>query len=496
MKTFQLNFITDKVKLRWFQILQELEATNICTTAQLIRITNSTARTLVTDINHLREYFLGIANIKSSKQGYSLYTQSSVTYLEKKRMILENEPLFIILERIFFNELKSIYEWADYFHISESTMFNYMKKISEQVIKFNINLELNPVNLVGSETDIRNFYFSFYYESEVTPHTIFPSIATQEVVLKVVELLNRPNQKCSSLGYFSYLLYLSIERILCGCTVKVEPELKEIVLNDPDFNNLLSANYIVQHYFNIDLTQEESVYIYSFILCRRGIENLEQEKYFCERYNRWPHIKALAMEFHQTFQNSGFSQSLELTLLESFFTSTKIRYLLCKSGNSNIQDTNEYAKTIFSNEYNKNRALLTNSPYFHSLFSDHHLEDICSNLTIFIESIKEKYCKNFSNIAFVFEGNEYISQHLESLVQKYFGGFQNIYILGPTELSDSYIKNSKIDLLVTNYNEYLTYSSIGLECLLMKAVPDSLDWINLLNIIDPNLHRIFRVDHD
>lgn len=84
MKNFQLNFITDKVKLRWFQILKELESTGICTTAQLIGMTNSTARTLVNDINYLREYFENVADIQSSKQGYSLNIHSSETYLEKK----------------------------------------------------------------------------------------------------------------------------------------------------------------------------------------------------------------------------------------------------------------------------------------------------------------------------------------------------------------------------------------------------------------------------
>lgn len=101
MKNFQLNFITDKVKLRWFQILKELESTRICTTAQLIGMTNSTARTLVNDINYLREYFDNVAEIHSSKQGYSLNIHSSENYLEKKRAILEDEPLFIILEQIF-----------------------------------------------------------------------------------------------------------------------------------------------------------------------------------------------------------------------------------------------------------------------------------------------------------------------------------------------------------------------------------------------------------
>ncbi|MDY4306914.1 hypothetical protein SNF32_04470 [Enterococcus mundtii] len=172
-------------------------------------------------------------------------------------------------------------------------------------------------------------------------------------MIKIVNLLERPNQKVSSFGYFSYLLYLSIERILCGCMVELDPELKDIVLNDPEFHRLSPAYSIVKDYFNIDLTQEEAIFIFSSVLCRRGIENPKQEKYFCERYNRWPLIIALTSSYYQMIKRNTHTQAHELILLESFFTSIKLRSLLSKSGNKNIQDTNEYAKTLFSNEYKK-----------------------------------------------------------------------------------------------------------------------------------------------
>ncbi|MDY4306915.1 HTH domain-containing protein [Enterococcus mundtii] len=101
MKNFQLNFITDKVKLRWFQILKELESTGICTTAQLIGMTNSTARTLVNDINYLREYFENVADIQSSKQGYSLNIHSSETYLEKKERFSKMNHSLLFLNKFF-----------------------------------------------------------------------------------------------------------------------------------------------------------------------------------------------------------------------------------------------------------------------------------------------------------------------------------------------------------------------------------------------------------
>jgi hypothetical protein len=495
LKTFQLQFITDKAKARWFQILQELETKKTCSTVSLTELTNSTARTIVTDFNYLREYFKEIAHFISSKQGYSIEIEDSEIYLEKKRAIIQDEALFIILERMFFNELKSIYEWADYFHISESTMIKNMKKLSDQLSPFGLSLELNPVNLTGSETDIRNFYFSFYYESDITPHTIFPTVAAQEAVFKIASSINNTITKIVPFGYLSYLLYISIERIICGFSVKIDDSLKSIVLRDPEFHKILIAYNIINEYFQIELSIDEGIFLYLSILCRRPFNDLTHEKYFCKRYNNWPEITALTKSYLETVSINDSNEYLSLILLESFFTSSKLRSLLSNSGNKNIQDTNDYAKKHFLHSYNKNMSFLKKSKLFYRLFNVSIIDDICANLTLFTETIIEKYNSKPRNIAFMLEGNEYINQYTEAWIRKYLGEFQNVYFLGPSELCNSYLNKNNIDLLVTNYTEHLNHSFINLDYILLKEFPDASDWANLLKKISPQLLNNFILEN-
>lgn len=486
LKDFQMRFITDKVKLRLFQILNELETNEVCSTARLTKATQSTARTIVTDINYLREYLKDVAEIISSKQGYTIKIISPTELTEKKRTLLESEPLFVILEKIFFNELRSVYDWADYFHISESTMIKYLKKITTEVKEFNVTLDLNPVNLIGSETDIRHFYFVFYYESDITPYTIFPSIAAQEAVIKISNLIETSGNEISSFGYFSYLLYLSIERICYGCFVKINSEIKSLVLNDPGFYHLIPTYVIIRELFDINLPEDEAIFMYLSILSRRGINNPKLEETFCKRYNKWPLIKMITHEFYEILDSNGLNRKDDLILIESFFTSAKLRSVLTLSGNKNIYDTNNYAQELFPDEYTLYRTFLNMNPNYKKVFSSNNLDDICASLTIFVESIKEQYWGVPMNIAFAIEGNEYIIQYIESWVKKYLGRFQNLFFLGPNDLYTQYFVKNRIDLFVTNYNEYLSVPR-NLECILFKPIPDASDWTNLLNKINPKI---------
>ncbi|OTN75894.1 hypothetical protein A5886_000970 [Enterococcus sp. 8G7_MSG3316] len=495
MKNFQLNFVSDKVKLRLIQILNELEYHPLCSTQRLTTVTKNTARTIITDINYLRDYLDKSAHITSSKQGYTLNIHNSEEYIDKKSSILEDEPLFIILERIFFNELLSIYEWADYFHVSESTMIKYLKSITNEVKAFNITLDLYPVNLIGSEADIRYFYFAFYYESDITPHTVFPSIAAQEAVLQISDQLAATEETASSFGYFSYLLYLSIERILCGLEVTINPELKALVLSDPEYVTILPAVKTIEETFQLRVPEDEIVFMYVSILCRRTVDFPQQEEYFCLRYNKWGEIKTLAHAFRESLTDHSLNKQQDLVLLESFFTSIKLRCLLSENSNKNIQDTNDYAKAIFPHAYQKNRAFLHTNQQFGDLFHDTLLEDICARLTLYSETIKEQYWHTSLNIAFAIEGNEYINQYITSWVKKYLGKFQTIHFLGPSDLCESFINDNQIDLLVTNYHEYLSLPFLDLEYFLIKTVPDSTDWARLLQRINPNiLHSFTRID--
>ena len=88
---------------------------------------------------------------------------------------------FTLLKGFFKGRSKEIGEWADQLHFSESSLLRYFKMVENELARYQLTLSLKKVDFIGKEIDIRSFFHDFYYESEITPHTVLPSIAIQSI---------------------------------------------------------------------------------------------------------------------------------------------------------------------------------------------------------------------------------------------------------------------------------------------------------------------------
>jgi len=60
-------------------------------------------------------------------------------------------------------------------------------------------------------------------------------------------------------------------------------------------------------------------------------------------------------------------------------------------------------------------------------------------------------------------------------------------------LTSDYLKENAIDLVVTNYSEYLSEFILSTDSLLLKAIPDHQDWLRVIEKIDPQLGQALSV---
>ena len=65
--------------------------------------------------------------------------------------------MYQIVEAIFHGEFCSVEEWAQRLYVSESTMRRYLNTASATLRKYHLEWILQPVNLSGSEANIRKF---------------------------------------------------------------------------------------------------------------------------------------------------------------------------------------------------------------------------------------------------------------------------------------------------------------------------------------------------
>lgn len=119
--------MTNKTTVRWLKMLNTLEKSTVCSATELAKISHSTSRTIGKDVHHIRDYFQDAILLRSTHHGYVLIQLSVTAYEEKKAALLSNEPLFIILESIFFSELHALDEWSDKLYLSKKNFGKIFK---------------------------------------------------------------------------------------------------------------------------------------------------------------------------------------------------------------------------------------------------------------------------------------------------------------------------------------------------------------------------------
>lgn len=494
MKKFQLKFFRNRSLIRKIQLLSEFEKNDTYSLKSLATITQSSKRTLITDIQTLREFFKGSLAIHSTKFGYSIEEIDPDGYLKQKQLLVKDEPIFQLLESFFFNEKYSLLDWSLALNLSEQALLNYFRRINTYLAPFHLQIATNPVVLIGSEINVRQFFFVFYYESAINVNTLFPSIDVQNTVIEITRCWQDKTQLASAFSYFSYILYIAIERNKNDLQVHLSAELKNFYDQSKPFFQLESLHAIIERFFNCTFPEEEIIFLFICLICRQKINQpaLLTSELVCEQ---WPEIKQLAHDFYKENRGSSFDESKDLVWLESFFIRLKLRELLSPTMNVAIDDLTQFVKEKFTDEYQKNQFFLSHHELVKRFYDPTYLDDICVSLTLHMEAIKEENWGRQRTIAIIFEGNEYACEYAESIIRKYLAPFHTLYYPDAGELSPEYLQEKNIDLLVTNYSEYTTEFLLEVECVLLKSFPDATDWNRLLKQINPRILRLVVLDN-
>lgn len=494
MKEFQLNFVTNKMSMRWLKILNYLEQNQNCTTGELAKLTNNTTRTIVSDILAIKEYFGSTIEISSSKIGYVFEDREPQNFIAGKRNLIDNEPLFVMLESVFFGEHYSLVEWSERFHISESTLGRYLKGIVPVLKEYNLDINFTPVDLVGEEVDIRTFFHAFYYDSDVTPHTVLPSIAIQNITIDMFGNSDFIDKQFSFFNDFNYWLYITIERCNIGKNIPtLNEELLGLIYQDENFDLFKKINHFIKRHHDTELPEIEIAYIYLLMISRRDMSDIQSNRSFFEKYSNYPAINSLAEVYTEHFFDRSNDKQRDQILVASFLAAERIKYLITPVMNHNIGDVNTFVLEAYHVTYKQEIDFIKNNQLWKKIFPTKNRNDVCMNLILVSEAIKNIHWRSTKRIAFILEGNHYICQNIKSRFQRLLGPFYTIYFPDSNELSLAYIQEQQIDLVVTNYSEYITDFVVNVDYLLMKAIPDAVDVNRLLRKINPRNTDFFSI---
>lgn len=489
MKEFQLEFLSNKKNKRWLTILNFLEPSEVISSTELSKILGVAERTIIVDINQIKNEISKYSEITSFNTGYSLKIKNIEKYLNFKKELLHHEPLFIILENIFYSNLYSIDEWSDKLYVSKTTLIRYLNKVESIFTLYNLSIQYNPLNFVGSEVNIRKFFIDFYYISNYTPHTVFPNLKVVEISESLFKNEKFKNNTSITSLELSYYIYIAIERSLRGHNILLTKESKQIYINNNN-NEFEKLDKYVYKVYNHHLSGDELAYIY-FIYISNRTTNQSQEIAFYHQFSSSFQIDKLVENNFNSQLNFIGNKQLDLIFLNSFFMSVKIRTLLSPVYSMNISDHTtdsiNYNLVAYKNLYSYVQLILK------ELKIATYINDILSNLLRLRQTLRDIHVKKQKNIVFLLEGDTFIRQNIEAKAIKYFS-FHNLFFIDKMHF-ETFMKSNYIDIIVTNYTEYFENISTK-KYILFNTIPSISDWGNLLVESSPKEDLEFLIKTD
>ncbi|GKS56148.1 helix-turn-helix domain-containing protein [Enterococcus mundtii] len=473
MKEFQLEFLSNKKNKRWLTILNFLELSEVISSTDLSKAIGVAERTIILDVNQIKNEISKYSEITSFHTGYTLKIKNMEKYLSFKKELLSQEPLFIILENIFYSNLYSIDEWSDKLYISKTTLVRYLTKVEDIFTKYKLSIQYNPLNFVGSEVNIRKFFVDFYYISNYTPHTVFPDLKVVELAETLFKNEKFQNNTSITSLELAYYIYISIERSLQGHIVSLSKESNKIYINNNN-NEFEKLDRYVYMVYNHQLPVDELAYIYYLYISNRTT-NQSKELEFCHQFSSYFQIDSLVKKIFNDQRIFSENKQLDFIFLTSFFTSVKIKHLLSSVYLMNITDHTtdsiNYNLVAYENLYPYVQLVLK------KLKIDIYKEDIVSNFLRLRQTLRDIYVKKQKNIVFLLEGDTFIRQNIKAKATKYFS-FHNLFFIDKMYF-ENFMESNYIDIVVTNYSEYFENISTK-KYILFNTIPNINDWESLL----------------
>ncbi|WP_347082697.1 helix-turn-helix domain-containing protein [Enterococcus mundtii] len=485
MQELQLAFITNPMIHRWMRILTNMEQIGNFTLVQLSEQMVISHRTLVKDIQSIRDYFGDSISLHSDNTGFYFKECDRVSYKEKKEQLIVNEPLFEIMSAIFYGEAIDLDELAHRYSYGESTLRRFFARVRPTLKEYGLALQATPVLLTGDEGSIRKFFFDFYYIAEPTPHTIRPPEGLHQSVIKgLADRLGKYEVGTGlSISAFYSLLYLVVIRVQQGKTISVPKEIKERVYKEKDFELLTLLVPIIEKDYGVTLPKEELAWLHLIIVSKRTIDRLDQEILFLERFNLWPNMADVAVAYFSDPIFDRWDRKVLETFLTSFLVSRKLNDAIYPTWNKQQKETINAIQQEQPITYNKNLTFLEHHQKSMA-FSSKSFEEIAVSFTLFSDLLL-RYYQPVRKVLFLLEGDYIGIQKIRLQALRILGNQHELIFVSLHELSEEWLKSEETDLIVTNYRPYLFDYGLQNDYILLNTLPTAADWQRVVHALNP-----------
>lgn len=387
--------------------------------------------------------------------------------------LVSDNPLFHIIESIFYEERKDLTSYALDLNISESTMKNYLKILQNTLNKFNLSLDFNDFSLVGTESDIRYFYFQYF---RYIHESSFPLMEDKhyEEISGLFQLLKEKYMLNINFDYMRATLWIFIigTRTKNLHFVQFPSHLLDKYQMKETYRAFKSA---FLSYYKLESSQNkflQSEILFSYFAQVDTIIYESNNTYFTNDFiNEFIYFDRFIIDFFvQAKENLALNHKAKAAM-QSYLTNLSIlsecTELFQKYSLDLIRKAEKRYPVTFSTWY----TILKKQDYFS------YNRDIAARLTLLYEV--KKY--NKKKVLFALTGDSSSVSYFKALAKKIISKDIEYYFLFNRPLTNELLKNLQIDLCVFNFEPVERLTATNLYRL--SDIPLDIEWQDLQRLL-------------
>lgn len=384
MNNLAYKLLVDKSIKRKVDIIQLLSESTDPISVETIRLhCDVTKRTIQKEINYLLTNYPRIFELVQYNHQESLNKKVAVTELHLLiDSFVSGSPLFFVVEELYEGKSELITYYSDELYISESTIRKHFRILRSVLQEYNLDLNLNPIEIIGNEIDIR-FFFFHYFRFAHKSSALYYREDQLSFIYQTIRKLVDTHGFVLNVDYYRVASWLVIfeKRISQGHTVNFEESFHEHFNHKTSYKKFKSA---VKVFFSrgelfSDLSDHELLFAF---ITRLDTVIYETNKIFLpdDYWNELSEFDSLIKDF---FELQGLTISLNGQLkitLQSFLVNLSILSQL----NPNFQRNSGQLKEIVNTNHLTTLEVWIELLTMHTNFE--HVYDIAVSLTILTES--------------------------------------------------------------------------------------------------------------
>lgn len=467
------KLIVDKVIRRKINLLNtlQLHPKPVSEIAQQFQVSVKTILSTVRELQYELPPDVSLEIIDSSVLYLKIHNFFAFSHYIKS--LLNNNPLFQVIESIFQGDKKNIDDYAEDLFISEKTLRNYLSTLEQLLDTYQLSITKKPLDIVGNEANIRFFYFNYFryaHEQPLSKTTKNNAIATYNIL----DSLGKKYGTVLHVDYYRLLNWLQIleRRLSKNNFIILDKKIIEKYSNTESFHIFRQG---ITHYFEhnpILKNIPQSEFIYAFIVRLGSIVYEDNTIFFMADY----------IEYTTQFELIASQFLKELKVHPTLHASLRIKiqcFLTNLTFLTDITPLFQKSNPELHNQVSKRYELILNT--WKSLLNQYNQwlfpEDIAVNLSLITATHLKLNEYSNKKVLIALSGEPAALNYFTAIAKKSLPKKMDCFFIFNKPITDDFLKMLSIDICIYNFNpiEKLTASTL----IRLSDTPSEDEWHSL-----------------